>query len=382
MGNSVAIIISPNYKDYAEKYLAECLSSLRQLKYDGVIKFFIIDNETSEGSRAILKKILDEEMITPQPLLRRGAKDEVKIILNKNNDGFAKGNNDAMRLAIAQGYEYIYLLNMDTVVEADCVSEMVKVFYNNDNTPTPLAKRGYEIGAVQARLMLWPEKDKINSLGNNTHFLGFGFGSEYNQIFQNSKFKIQNLTNIFYPSGAAVMFKAEVLKEIGLFDEEYWMYNEDQDLGWRVWLAGYRNVLAPEAIVYHKYQFSKSIKQYYWMDRNRIINILKYYHIMTLLLIFPAFIIMEAGLILFSIKTGWFREKIRMWAYFLTPKTWAYLLRARNNTQKLRKVKDKDIVPMLSGRILHQEVDGDAKLKFINPIFDWYWGVVKKIIWW
>jgi hypothetical protein len=118
------------------------------------------------------------------------------------------------------------------------------------------------------------------------------------------------------------------------------------------------------------------------MDRNRIINIIKYYHFLTLLLIFPAFIIMELGLILFSIKTGWFKEKMRMWAYFLTPRKWVYLYRARKMTQKLRKVKDKEIVSRLSGKILHQEVDGDTKLKLINPVFNVYWNVVKKIIWW
>ncbi len=244
-----------------------------------------------------------------------------------------------------------------------------------------------EIGAVQARLMLWPEKDKINSLGNATHFLGFGFGSDYNQVFQNSKFlvprlgEIQNLKNIFYPSGAAVMFRADVLRKIGLFDEEYWMYNEDQDLGWRVWLAGYRCVLAEEAVVYHKYEFNRSIKQFYWLDRNRIISIIRNYRLPTLVLIFPAFAIMELGLILFSLKSGWFWEKMRVWVYFFDLSHWRYLIKARREVKKIRRVKDGDIIGLFSGKILHQGVD-DVKLKIINPVFNLYWRAVKKIIWW
>ena len=86
-----------------------------------------------------------------------------------------------------------------------------------------------------------------------------------------------------------------MLKEVGLFDEEMWMYNEDQDLGWRVWLAGYKCVLAWDAVIYHKYEFSRSISKYYWMDRNRNLSIFKNYHFLTLILIFPAWLAMEAN---------------------------------------------------------------------------------------
>jgi GT2 family glycosyltransferase len=147
--------------------------------------------------------------------------------------------------------------------------------------------------------------------------------------------------DIFYPSGAAVMYRAEALKEVGLFDEEFWMYNEDEDHGWRFWLAGWRVVLAPEAVVYHKYEFAKSIKQYYWMDRNRILCILKNYSLLILLLILPAFIIMEFGLVLFSLKGGWFKEKIKVWFYFLNPLKWVYIIQARRDSQAVRKIKDK-----------------------------------------
>jgi GT2 family glycosyltransferase len=175
------------------------------------------------------------------------------------------------------------------------------------------------------------------------------------------------------------MYRAEALKEVGLFDEEFWMYNEDEDHGWRFWLAGWRVVLAPEAVVYHKYEFAKSIKQYYWMDRNRILCILKNYSLLILLLILPAFIIMEFGLVLFSLKGGWFKEKIKVWFYFLNPLKWVYIIQARRDSQAVRKIKDKDIVDLISGRIWYQEID-DWKLRFINPVFEFYWRIVKRII--
>lgn len=382
----VAIIISPNYKDYAEKYLTDCVESLRKQDYQGEMKIFITDNESSEESFFYLQNKLKYYFAggndfngSDQEPAKAGLK-IIKwgIIRNEHNDGFAKGNNDAIRLAVEQDFEYIILFNMDTIVEPNCVSEMVKAAQSDE-----------KIGAAQARLMLWPERDKINSLGNATHFLGFGYCEGYGEKWNShplptspsGRGRNPHLLNIFYPSGAAVLFKREVLEKIGLFDEEFWMYNEDQDLGWRIWLAGWKSVLAPDAVVYHKYQFAKSIKQYYWMDRNRIIAIIKNYHFLTLLLILPAFVIMELGLILFSLKTGWFKEKIKVWKYFLTPAKWKYLIRARGQAQALRKVKDRDIAKMITGKIWYQEID-DAKLKLVNPVFEAYWRLVKNMILW
>ena len=309
---SVAIIIAPNWRDYAKRFLDDCVSSLRRQDYQGDMKFFMVDNETSPESASYLMKKVPE----------------AEIVLNKNNDGFAKGNNDVIKLALSQGFDYIFLVNMDTITNANCVGELVKAIESNKS-----------YGVVQARLMLHPETNLINSVGNTTHFLGFGYCEGYKNKIQ--EYKNTEIENICYPTGAAVLFRREVLEDIGLFDEEFWMYNEDQDIGWRAWLAHWKCVVAPSAVVYHKYEFARSVKNYFWMDRNRIIAMLKNYKLLTLLLILPAFIAMEFGLILFSLKSGWFREKLKVWIYFLSPRTWIYLIKARAETQKLRRIKVK-----------------------------------------
>ncbi|MBD3248145.1 glycosyltransferase [Candidatus Falkowbacteria bacterium] len=348
----VALIIAPNWRDYAKKYLPDCIKSLRKQNYKGQIKIFIADNETSDESFLYLKKTVPE----------------AEIVRNKNNDGFAKSNNDCIKKAMKEGFEYIILFNMDTVVDEDCVSMMVKA-----------AKDNSKAGSVQARLMVHGEKDVINSLGNSTHFLGFGYCLDYRKNYIENY--IENYIDIMYPSGAAVLFKKEALKKTGLFDEDFWMYNEDQELGWRLLLAGYKNILADRAVVWHKYEFARSCKQYYWMDRNRILAILFCYRLPTLILIMPAFVLMEVGLMLFSIKSGWLKEKIRVWKYFLSFKNWKYIIKRRGENQKLRKVKDKDIIDLISGKIWYQEVD-DWKLRSINPFFDIYWKLVRFLIIW
>lgn len=347
-------IILVNYKDYANRFLSDCLKSIRRQNWKHEIKIFIADNETSDESFNYLKCMAPE----------------AEIIRNKNNDGFAKGNNDAMKIAIKKGYDYIALFNLDIVIDENCVAEMIKVANSND-----------KIGAVQARLMLYPEREKINSMGNKIHFLGFGYCDCYQK--QASDINIANFdrADICYPSGAGVLFKKNILEKVGLFDEKFWMYNEDEDLGWRFWLAGYKNKLAVNAVIYHKYEFNRSIKKYYWMERNRIITILKNYRLASLILIFPAFIIMELGMWIFAFKNNWWKEKFKVYLWFLKIKNWKYILKQRKKSQALRKIKDGKIIKMFTGKIWYQEID-DWKLRFANKIFNIYFTIIKYIIFW
>ena len=156
------------------------------------------------------------------------------------------------------------------------------------------------------------------------------------------------------------------------------MYNEDQDLGWRIWLAGYRCVINYNSIVYHNYEFSRSIDKYYWMDRNRTIGMLKNYSLAVLILVFPAWLIMELGLLIFSLQNGWFKKRLRVIKYFFSKKTWHYIIKARLAIQKNRNIKDKELLKMITGKIWYQEI-ADQKLKIINPIFNAYFLLIKVV---
>lgn len=358
MNKKIAVIISPNWKDYAQKYLADCLLSLTKQSYVGDFKFWLIDNATTAESYILMQKLGQKYL----------AKHEWVLLANKNNDGFAKGNNEAMRMAIGEGYDYITLFNMDGLVDKDCLKELVEVMESDQ-----------KIGALQARIMLHPENKKINSLGNVTHFLGFGYPSHCGEEFKNyDKF---DLTTIAYPSGAAVMFRANALKQVGLFDEEFWMYNEDQDLGWRLWLTGFKVVLASSAVFYHKYQFSKNVEKYYWLDRNRLLTIFKNYHLATIILILPALVLVEIGLIIVAIRDGWFKKILKVWLYFLSPFTWVYLSKARQVTQALRQRSDRQIIKLFSGKIVFQELAGPL-LSVANFFLSIYWNLAKIVILW
>ena len=301
----IAVVLL-NYKDYAERFLAPCLASIKDLHPVIKLDLVIVDNASTASSADYLSKCAPE----------------ARLILNDNNDGFAKGNNDAMRLLLVEGYDYILLLNMDASLAPDALTELVRVAEAN-----PLA------AAVQARLMLDPDRHLVNSLGNAIHFLGFGYCQGYRQPFVDNGSMIKEVA---YFSGACVLLRAKALREVGLFDEEFWMYNEDQDLGWRFWLAGWKCLLATHALAYHQYEFSRSVQKYYWMERNRLIAAWKNYSLFSLIILFPAFLAMEIGMSFFAWRCGWLPEKRTAWFYFFQPRHWLYLLEARRSARRSR----------------------------------------------
>ena len=215
-------------------------------------------------------------------------------------------------------------------------------------------------------------------MGNSIHYLGFAFCNYYKH--QDNL----GLTEAFetpYVSGAACLIKMSALNKTGLFDERLFMYHEDVDLGWRLRLAGYKIMLDPLSVAYHKYNYSKAKYKFYYMDRNRFIVLLQNYRLLTLLLILPMLLFMELGIIIFSLKNGWFGEKLKGYAWIILHLP--SILAQRINVQfKIRKVKDREIVKFFVGTIEFQEVDNWLLKFLINPIMQIYWLIIKKIIVW
>ena len=96
----------------------------------------------------------------------------------------------------------------------------------------------------------------IHSRGNELHYLGVGFvGGD------GEPDRALGEEPIAYASGAAVLYRAHGLRDVGLFDPALFMYHEDSDLGWRLRLAGWQSVLAPAAVIYHDYDFTGAARK-------------------------------------------------------------------------------------------------------------------------
>lgn len=331
-------------------------------------KIFLVDNASHDNTAELART----ELIDETRGVTRTGDIHATLIVSETNTGFTGGNNRAMRRAMEEGYTYVYLLNPDTEVQPDFLERAVEV-----------AESDASIGAVQSLMLLAQDPTRINSWGNDIHFLGFGFCGGYQELVDgDAAARKLVVRDIAVASGAAVMYKCAALKLVGLFDDAIFAYHEEVDLSWRMRLAGFRVVLAPQSIIKHRYEFSRSIKKFYFMERNRYWVHMKNLRWPTIVLIAPACLFMEVGLWFYAIVGGWWREKLRAYGYILNPKNIKILLRERRKVQRLRKVSDRVITRVFASRILYQEISHPLWKYVGNYVFALYWFIVKQVIWW
>ncbi|MBP6942805.1 MAG: glycosyltransferase family 2 protein [Candidatus Buchananbacteria bacterium] len=340
------VIVSYN----GRQYLPDCLASIQRQNYPvQLVRTVVIDNNSTDSTVGYVREAFPG----------------IKIIANRNNPGFA-ANNQGYFLAQKWGSEYLVLLNQDTIVDSNWLARMVEC-----------AESNRRIAAVQAKLLLSPEKHLINSYGNSLHYLGFGYCNHYRE----EEYKLAGPAfDVLYPSGAAVLLRMSALAHTGLIDDKLFMYHDDVDLGWRLRLRDYKVMVEPRAVVYHKYSYSKAKYKFYYMERNRLIVMMENYRLGTLILLLPMLKLMELGLLLFAIKNGWIKEKLKGYWWILTHLR--SIIKRRADVQfRLRKVKDREILKLMTGSIKFQEIDSPL-LRIMNPVMELYLKLVKMIIWW
>lgn len=348
-----------------EKYLEELFGSLARVNKNGLeVEVMAVDNASPDRCG---------EIVTERwPW--------VTLIKSKQNLMFAGGNNLAIRRAIEGGVDYVYLLNQDTEVTPDFLVEAVRA-----------AAAEPKAAAIQSLMILSPEKELINSIGNAIHFLGFGYMNGYRlrlDEWRNS----QSLSSrrrpgspsgpseIAYASGAAVLLRAVALKQVGLLDETLQHYHEDLDLGWRLRLNGWKNILAPASAIYHKYEFSRSIKKFFFMERNRYLVLFKNLRAWSIIVLAPWLLLSECALFLFAIRGGWAGEKLKVYRYFLSRAGWRYIRTERKKLAALRQVSDREIARLFSARISYQEVATPFVRYVANPLMSGLWAVLRVLI--
>lgn len=354
-------VILINYKDYAAKYLEACFASLQKQRLGNFsYRVYIIDNASSPESLAFLKKNYPDINIFPRP-----------------DGNYAAANNLGIKMALADACDYVAILNMDTELDPDCLFEMASALGSDSQT-----------GIVQAKILLHEaNQDKsaslLNSIGNLVHFLGFGFTRGYGQ--REEVFR-QFLESAPYPeikgyaSGCALMMKKELIAKIKGYNEEYYMYHDDLELGLKARLAGYKIVLAPRARIYHKYEFKRSIKMVYYMERNRCLFVLSFYPWALIILLSLPLFLMNLGMIFYALVGGWFPDLSKAYRYYLRPGTYRLIFQERRNIRSFQVVPFKEIAKDFVGQINFQEINNPLLRYIANPILGLYWRLVKLII--
>jgi len=165
----------------------------------------------------------------------------VRVILMLQNGGFAKGYNDALKQVTA---DYYVLLNSDVAVQPGWIEPVIALMESDKL-----------IGACQPKILMERRRDMFEyagAAGGWIDFLGYPFAR--GRIFddcEEDKGQYDDVSVIFWASGAAMFVRAEVYHACGGLDEYFFAHMEEIDLCWRMQLAGYKIMVCPAAVVYH-----------------------------------------------------------------------------------------------------------------------------------
>ena len=234
----------------------ECLESLRHLDYPA-FKTILVDNGSTNDSVARIEEWRQGKMSgTDLAILRTG-----------ENLGFAGGNNAGIRHALDAGFDFVWLLNNDTIVEERSLIELVR-----------LARTDEAIGAAGSLVLFHRAPDRINSagirvgrFGRRARLLGLNRDKTEREFLQRRE--------VDAVSGCSMLLLARALRQVGLLDERYFLYLEEVDLCTRLRQQGFRCWVVPESIVFHK-QWG-SIQPYpeladYYLSRSQVLYIRKF----------------------------------------------------------------------------------------------------------
>jgi GT2 family glycosyltransferase len=212
----LASIVIPNWN--GARHLPVCLDALRAQSY-AEIEVILVDNGSTDGSQALVMEQYPE----------------VRLLALDRNLGLTGGNNTGFRAARGQ---ILISLNNDTEAHPRFVEALVTALQEHP-----------EAGMAAAKMLLFDRRDQIHSAGD-----GYGLdGIPFNRgVWQQDEGQFDEPGWIFGGCGGAVAYRREMLDDVGLFDESFFMYCEDVDLNWRAQLAGWRCWYTPEAVVYHK----------------------------------------------------------------------------------------------------------------------------------
>lgn len=207
-------VIIPNYN--GKHFLKACIDSLVEQTYKD-IEIIVVDNDSSDGSASYLKE----------------AYPEVRIIQLNSNTGFSYAVNIGIQKSCGK---YVFLLNNDTEVDERCVELLVESISCSES-----------IFSVNSKMIQYNNRELLDEAGDEYNALGCAFKRGKNR-------KVESKTKsgrVFTTCAGASLYRKSIFNKIGYFDDEFFAYLEDVDMGYRANIYGYQNIYNPHAIVYH-----------------------------------------------------------------------------------------------------------------------------------
>lgn len=321
MTNPLVSIIIVNYN--GAKYLKNCLTSIFHNNYSN-FEIIIVDNASTDNSISLVKKSFTSNL------------SKIKFVTLKKNYGPAKARNEGIKKSKGQ---YLALLDNDTEVDPNWIINALKLFQTNS-----------KIGAIQCKLLLLDQKNKIDYVGELLGHQGFLKSIANYQEFDHHQY--DDTKYILAAKSAGMFVSKTAFLKAGQFDPDYFIFMEETDLGWRIWLSNFKVIFCPNSIVYHQFSSTKNIvspdfNNYlvrFHGTKNYIQTLIKNLGIKNLIKILPIHIFLWFCLASFLLITGKFKSSYNiykgiLWNLFNIKKT----LKKRHQIQFRRQITDNQL---------------------------------------
>ena len=266
------IIVNYNVKYYLDQCIRSVLRAFEEMNTPAEI--IVVDNHSADGSVDYL------EQRYPQKLFPM-----VRFVRSAHNLGFARANNIAIRQSRG---EYVLLLNPDTIVGEDALKASVDFMDVHEDAGAV----GVRMLGAQGRRAMESRRGLPTPMVSFFKMLGFCNRWPHHRLF--GKYYMGYLpwdepSQIEVVSGAYCMLRRKALDEVGLLDEDFFMYGEDIDLSYRVLKGGYHNYYLPVDILHYKGESTQksSFRYVHVFYEAMLIFFRKHYSGMTFLLSLP-----------------------------------------------------------------------------------------------
>lgn len=246
------IMLNYNGRKFLGKLLDECLLSVLNMDYANFEVLFA-DNGSTDNS-------------VPHIMDRFSSNKKLRVVSLDKNYGFAKGNNMAVKYVNSKS-EYLVFLNTDVTVNSAWLRNMINFIKKVNESGLQ------KVAAISSVILDVSRKKIIDEL-----WIGYPSGAYYVPLKSKSSFK--SAIELDFPAGEAFLIKRDAFTKIGGFDEDFFLYIDDSDLGWRLRLAGYKILLNPSAKISHFRSLTtrKTVDRrrvFYLVEQNRLISCIK-----------------------------------------------------------------------------------------------------------
>lgn len=317
-----------------EPWVERCVMAL--LASEGVeVDVVLVDNGCTTGAPDRLRGTTGVLVVTPA-----------------ENLGFAGGCNAG---AVHATGELLALVNADALVDPPALARLAAVAQRPD------------VGIASGSIRLADDPERMNSAGNPVHFSGLSWAGAFGEPASEHSVEAE----VASASGAGLVLRRDLWEGLGGFAPEYFAYLEDTELSLRVWQRGLRVVFVPDAVVVHRYEFSRNDLKNHLLERNRLLVLLTVLERRTLLALAPALLLVEVALLVTAVVQGWARAKLRGYVWLVRERRFVRARRAR--LQAERTVPDTELLRLLTGRLTMANVAAPPGTGLLDVVLAAWW---------